>query len=325
MIWTWSPAALAHEVGLSRLVLDGERVELVLSASELAERYPLGDGGAEALERVSGVLIEDTWDRLALTVDGAPCALSRPTVAPEEEDGVSLVGTASCPPGSRRTVRAGHPELLSPGHRVQVERDGHPIAVLTRDAPEAEVEGAPSTASTAAAFFELGVEHILTGWDHLAFLAALLLVARSFRQVAAIVTGFTVAHSVTLGAMTLGWVTLPGWLVEPAIALSIVAVALENLVDPPPARRFAATVVLGLLHGFGFAGLLAELGLPPGAAIPALVAFNLGVEAGQLAVVALALGPLLRLRREAWWTDRAVPALSIGLALLGLGWFLTRL
>jgi HupE/UreJ protein len=144
----------------------------------------------------------------------------------------------------------------------------------------------------------LGMEHIFTGYDHLAFLCGLLLVAtayglrRGLRYILGVVTAFTVAHSVTLIAAGLGWVRLPSRFVESAIALSIAYVAVENLAVRDPKHRWLLTFFFGLVHGFGFASVLAEIGLPPSGVIPSLVAFNVGVELGQLTVVC-AVAPIL--------------------------------
>jgi hypothetical protein len=146
----------------------------------------------------------------------------------------------------------------------------------------------------------LGVEHIFTGYDHLAFLFGLLVVAgfaslrSGLRYVLGVVTAFTVAHSITLIASGLDWVRLPPRFVEPAIALSIFYVAVENLFVRTPRLRWLLTFGFGLVHGFGFASVLREIGLPPRGLVLSLLSFNVGVEAGQLAVVA-AMAPLLRL------------------------------
>jgi hydrogenase/urease accessory protein HupE len=154
------------------------------------------------------------------------------------------------------------------------------------------VSAAPGTAEVAAAYFMLGVEHILFGFDHLLFVLALVILVRTWRRVALTVTAFTVAHSISLAAATLGFVRVPGPPVEATIALSIMLVAAEIV----NARLGRASLTLrwpwlvafafGLLHGLGFAGALSEVGLPQHAIPTALLFFNLGVEAGQLAFVA---------------------------------------
>jgi hydrogenase/urease accessory protein HupE len=134
----------------------------------------------------------------------------------------------------------------------------------------------------------LGVEHILGGFDHLLFVLGLVLLVRDGRRLVLTVTAFTVSHSLTLAASVLGWVTLPRAPVEAVIALSIVLLALECASPRPSLTRRAPWLVafaFGLLHGFGFAGALAEIGLPPHQLATSLASFNLGVELGQLLVV----------------------------------------
>jgi hydrogenase/urease accessory protein HupE len=144
----------------------------------------------------------------------------------------------------------------------------------------------------AATYLRLGIEHILFGFDHLLFVLALVILVREWRRVAMTVTAFTVAHSITLAAATLGFVNVPGPPLEAAIALSIVLVAVEIVNarhgKPSLTARLPWLVAFsfGLLHGFGFAGALAEVGLPQHAIPVALLFFNLGVEIGQLFFVA---------------------------------------
>lgn len=152
-------------------------------------------------------------------------------------------------------------------------------------------------------YFGLGVDHILAGLDHLLFVFALLLLIRRVRPLVAAITSFTVAHSVSLGAATLGWIAVPGPPVEAIVALSIVILAAE-LARPPDeglrlTERYPWTVAFGfgLLHGLGFARALVDLGLPPEDVPLALVAFNLGVEAGQLMFIAAVLAAGLFLSR----------------------------
>jgi hypothetical protein len=142
-------------------------------------------------------------------------------------------------------------------------------------------------------YLVLGIEHIFTGYDHLAFLFGLLAVAgfdklrSGLRYVLGVVTAFTVAHSLTLISAGLGWFRLPSSYVEPAIALSIAYVAVENLLVAQPRHRWLETFGFGLVHGFGFASVLRDIGLPPRGLVLSLLSFNVGVEAGQLAVVSL--------------------------------------
>jgi hydrogenase/urease accessory protein HupE len=164
------------------------------------------------------------------------------------------------------------------------------------------VQAVPGSGEVAATYLRLGVEHILFGFDHLLFVLALVILVRDWRRVALTVTAFTIAHSITLAAATLGFVDVPAPPVEATIALSIMLVAVEILNArrgrPSLSARLPWLVAFsfGLLHGFGFAGALAEVGLPHHAIPIALLFFNLGVEIGQLAFVAAVLlaGNLLR-------------------------------
>ena len=171
-------------------------------------------------------------------------------------------------------------------------------------------------------FFKLGIEHILTGYDHLCFLLALLVVSR-LRPLIAIVTSFTIAHSITLLLAAFGVVTLPTRFIECSIAVTIVYVAVENLWRTNYAHRWMLTFFFGLIHGFGFANTLNPQELPAQAKAKCLVVFNLGVEAGQLIVVLVLLPLSLALAK---WKHgpRAKIAISITVALLGLAWFLDR-
>lgn len=195
---------------------------------------------------------------------------------------------------------------------------------LTPDAPTATILAEPSAWAVFADYFVIGAEHILFGWDHLLFVIALVLLVRRAWAVVKAATAFTVAHSITLVATTLGYAGLPSRPVEALIALSIVFLAVEValvLRDPERmtwTRRFPWAVAFGfgLFHGFGFAGALADIGLPQGEIASALVAFNLGVEAGQLLVVA-ALAVLLALLAQL--APRAeTPALKFATYAIGI-------
>ena len=175
------------------------------------------------------------------------------------------------------------------------------------------VQTAPGAWEVAATYLRLGIEHILVGFDHLLFVLALVILVRDWRRVAITVTAFTVAHSFTLAAATLGFVNVPGPPVEAAIALSIAVVAVEIVnarrgkLSLTARRPWLVAFGFGLLHGLGFAGALAEVGLPHHAIPVALLFFNLGVEVGQLAFVAAVLNTGWLLRRAA--SVRFQPAL----------------
>jgi hydrogenase/urease accessory protein HupE len=202
---------------------------------------------------------------------------------------------------------------------VRVERlDGtSQTERLLPQSPQFVVKEKTGTAEVAWSYLVLGVEHILGGIDHLLFVLALLLIVHGARRIFATITAFTIAHSITLVSATLGWVHVPGPPVEAMIALSIVFVASEivhGLRGKPGLTARAPWVVaftFGLLHGFGFAGALAEVGLPQKAIPVALFTFNVGVELGQLIFVVFAVAvraALVRLpvpRRE--WMPYVAP------------------
>jgi hypothetical protein len=195
----------------------------------------------------------------------------------------------------------------------------HPTAVIRPSGTHVD------NAASASRFFPLGVTHIATGYDHLLFLLALLLCGGSLGSLIKIVTAFTVAHSLTLGAAALGLVSLPSVLVESVIALSIAYVAFENLFPRfALSRRWTISFAFGLVHGFGFSSMLQEAGLPRENLVWALLNFNLGVEAGQLIAVLITLPALLWLKRQPY-EQRVIRLLSVLVLLAGLGWFIERL
>jgi len=176
-------------------------------------------------------------------------------------------------------------------------------------------------------FFKLGVEHILSGYDHLLFLFALLAVTHSFWPALKIITFFTIAHSITLACAGLNIIELPSSIVEPVIALTIIYVALENVVrgDHPKGRQWL-TFGFGLIHGFGFASVLREMGISSGETgiLMPLLSFNLGIETGQITVAAIVL-PLI------WWinnnvliAEKLLKGCSLSVSLMGAYWLLQR-
>ena len=192
--------------------------------------------------------------------------------------------------GGRVGIRypAANPSL-STVFRVRLGSGALHSRVLPPDRAAWTLPATPTRARVALDYTWLGVRHIAAGLDHLLFLACLLFIARTPRRVLITVTGFTLAHSATLAAATLGWVDVPVPAVEAVIALSIVFLAVE-IAQPEPGswtQRFPVAVAsaFGLLHGLGFASVLRQVGLPPGELPTALLCFNLGVELGQLAFV----------------------------------------
>jgi len=173
-----------------------------------------------------------------------------------------------------------------------------------------------------AQYFKLGVKHIFLGYDHIAFLLALMFVKR-FLDLVKVITAFTVAHTLTLALAVLQIVKLPPQLIEVGIAGTIMYVAAENLWVTSTQHRWMLTFGFGLVHGFGFANVLRELGLPSGGLARSLVSFNLGVETGQIVIVG-ALWPALWWISRRPWATRVRVGLSVVIFLFGAAWFVER-
>ena len=215
---------------------------------------------------------------------------------------------------------------VAPLHRpVQAER-------LTPRHASATVATVPDRWEVARSYFMLGIEHILTGYDHLLFVIAMVLLLGRLWVVVRAATAFTVAHSLTLVGTTLGLIGLAQAPVEALIALSIVFLAVEIVKQDPTSSRLSERIPwvvafgFGLIHGFGFAGALREIGLPEGDVPTALLTFNLGVEVGQLAIIALSLSVIAAIRRFALPALRpATLAASYAIGITASFWFIQRL
>lgn len=210
------------------------------------------------------------------------------------------------------------------------------VARLTPSAPSFVVEAAPNASQVAITYLRLGVEHILTGWDHLLYILAMLLLVGGWRRVVLTMSAFTATHSLTLTAAALGWVHVPQPPVEACIALSILFVASEIVRSrqgrPGLTQRWpwAISFTFGLMHGLGFAGALSEVGLPQKAIPAALLFFNLGVEAGQILFIAFVFAIAVAVRKVArritlpqpTWVWR-IPPYAIGA--VAAFWFIQRI
>lgn len=249
--------------------------------------------------------------------------------------GLAIVGTAEARcDGTVRGGMVGMPGLIGQADMlVRVAPLGDPVQALrlTSAEPRATIPARPDRMQVLESYFVIGVEHILFGWDHLLFVIALVLLLRRWRPVVFAATAFTVAHSITLAGASLGLLGMPQRPVEALIALSIVFLALEIVRlrkgEESWTLRYPWVIAFafGLLHGFGFAGALASIGLPEGEIAAALLAFNLGVEAGQLLVVAALmalLAALDRLAQPAMATGLRVAAYGIGIT--GSYWLIDR-
>jgi hypothetical protein len=294
---------------------------------------------------------------LALLADGRPCTLNiGPQQVDEHSDGAYSVLplTVVCP-------RV--PSVLAVDYRLFAALDPQHRGLLNLTAggaTRAAILGpqAPLQRFTLAELSRWrqfvdyaadGVWHIWIGFDHILFLLSLLLPAvgtwgqrsgggsrqpwhwqpvprlsQAVWEVLRIVTAFTLAHSITLTLATLGWVALPSRLVESTIAASVVLAALNNVWPVFQGRRWAVAFGFGLVHGFGFASVLADLGLPRDALVLALVGFNLGVEAGQLAIVAAFLPLAFAVRRSVFYRRVVLQGGSLAIATLAAVWFAER-
>ncbi len=337
--------ASAHPLGMSLTEVTpeatGTRLVLALAAEDvevaLGWRFYDRDAGevpaaaqAELRERLTTYLA----DRLVLRADGAVCPAAAPTISSQGHV-VHVQTSFGC--GERhgrlelssRLLAGQDPRYVQ---HVRVFRGDDMVDLVLRDGAErAPLGAARDPLAVARAYCLAGIEHILAGADHLAFLLGLLLWASRLLSVVKVVTAFTVAHSVTLTLGVLDLVRVPMALVDPLVALTVVWVAVENFLSRDVDGRWKVTLLLGLVHGLGFASVLQEYGLPEDALATALLAFNLGVEVGQLAIVAVTMPTL-------WAVDRLWPGpdgrvgrppalvhtLSAALGALGLWWLAER-
>ncbi|HYR57133.1 MAG TPA: HupE/UreJ family protein [Chthoniobacteraceae bacterium] len=283
---------------------------------------PLGEAGAPVWPRDAGDAIEaKDWHGAASLI---AINFTQPLAQPAREVAISFAVFDAL--GSRHTV-LGAFEYAGGSEEVtftQPEPD-YLFDTAYADAPAAESaptrKDSPLLANLGR-FLRLGIAHIFRGYDHICFLIALLVVGR-FRELVKIVTSFTVAHSITLILAAMQLARLPSRFTECAIALTIVYVAAENFWRKSMSHRWLLTFGFGLIHGFGFANVLAGLGLPAIGRVRCLLAFNAGVELGQLAIITLAF-PLILLLERGRNGRRIAAAISIAVGILGLGWFVER-
>jgi len=356
-LWLSCATATAHTMSVSHLQVttaerdDTVRLELDLAVRDLALTFALDANGDDQvtwgeLTAIRPQIEQLVANQVQVARGGADCTLAPGNFALRRyDDGAyaALDMQASC-------AGAGP---ISIGYHLFFDRDAQHRALLTLRSKDGVTTAiaSPSTRTVTIGdqsggnpfidFLREGVHHILIGYDHLAFLLSLLLPAVLIRKgrlwqpvssfkvalwhVAAIVTAFTLAHSITLTAAALGWVTPASRWIEAAIAASVLLAALNNLWPVVTRRLWLVGFAFGLVHGFGFAGALSELGLPAGARVVSLLGFNLGVELGQLAVVAVALPLLFVARRTRWYARFGMPAVSLAIAALAAWWLFQRL
>jgi hydrogenase/urease accessory protein HupE len=291
---------------------------------------------AQEVAAVRAQLEDLARQALEVRFDGRVAPASDVSIALDQSDAVHFRVSFSGRPGARVSIRSTLVTRLARGHRQYLSLRDASGGVLaqrmldatsdTFDLPRLESAAVQPTPRSFAEFLVLGIEHILTGYDHLLFLLGLLLPGCNLRTAAKIITSFTLAHSITLSLATLDLVWLPSRVVEPMIAVSIAYVGLENVVRRAPSRRWLLTFGFGLVHGFGFASVLRNLGIgaAAGGALVPLFSFNLGVELGQMSLAGLALPVIMNLRHYPLFDRRAVPACSVLVTLAGAYWLIQR-
>lgn len=341
-----STAVLAHDAERTRVTLsfdrdgsfvldvDNDPNWLLLRLEPFADVAPTGDRDAR-LRALAPVFI----DRVVLFVDGHEIRPSsaeyippRPQTAADEFPPLASYRLRGRMPVDAHTLRWFYGMVIDPYPLTIRRADGQRMTEwVAGDAWSGVLDltgqfQTPTRWAIARQYLALGYVHILPrGVDHILFVLGILLLSIRLRSIVLQVTTFTLAHSITLGLSMYGIVSLPPRVVEPLIALSIAYVAVENLITSEiKPWRLALVFSFGLLHGLGFAGVLRELGLPRSQFLTALLSFNVGVEAGQLTVIALAGLCIAWYRHQAWYRRWVVTPASLAIAGIGIYWTLSR-
>jgi HupE / UreJ protein len=335
-----SGRATAHQLGRSycnvQTVTGGIDVTVETAVPHLAPLIGVPATASDAELLAKRALLERAL-RAAVTARTPSGQCSASADAPElsQRDGsrsVAMTLHFECPPGEVTLHNAWRLEL-DPSSEVVCAVNGSAWAF--RLGSEERVVGTPPTlGEVLGSFVKLGMHHVASGIDHVLFVIALLLaaarasrvysLARGMRGMAAVVTGFTLGHSVTLIAAGLDLIRLEPRITESVIALSIVVVSVENVLREVIRWRSITAMLFGLVHGFGFASVLADTELPPRATVRALVAFNVGIELAQLVIVILVFPPLALAARRAWYERRLLRPVSILIATVASLWFFKR-
>lgn len=321
--------------------------EVRLGTKDLYEALQLGeDRDASDAEIMAGSsrLNDYVFNKVRLEANQPGCtfAAGAVKVVTQGDRFAQVSGTLSCP----RVIAVVELDYqlffdLDPRHEGLLRSQGE-LVQLSKGSTHYRLESGQAQSTSVLGFLRSGADHVIYGLDHILFLIALLLVvclrqresgglrARSLREslgkTGGIVTAFTVGHSLTLIVASMGWFALPGRFVESMIAASIIFVAVENVLRPDPKRRYLITFAFGLMHGLGFAAMLQPL-LPPDAALVPLLVFNVGVELGQLAIVAVSLPILIasvRLLTPGAYRRYVLSTGCAALSLLGAVWLLER-
>ncbi len=339
----------AHDPGLSTgtLRLDSERLaaEFVFARLDIETLTTIdadrdGKVSPEEWELAKAKLEPLVREALKVRVNDVAVAITEPRFHMDENNNFHLVGNFPARGAKALVVHSTLIEKLPRGHRQFVsllDDKGTTLAEVLLSAQQdvidvdvsklLEDDKPVAKAPTFREFFVMGVEHILTGYDHLLFLFGLLIVMSRLKATLWIVTCFTIAHSCTLALAAFNVVSVSGRVVEPLIAATIIYVGAENLLRPEgPKNRWRLTLIFGLVHGLGFATDLKErlVGLNGSAIAAPLISFNLGVELGQMTVAALVLPLIWWLRTKPVFVRRWVPACSIAVVLAGAWWLLQR-
>ncbi len=287
------------------------------------------------LRKAAPRFVQQVEDHVQARTPAGPChAKADPAelIHDQGEPALKVMLHFGCPRG---------PVTLRNTWRFNVDTSSETVCAINGSAwvfrpglPEHVVGTPPTLGQVLEDFVVLGMKHVETGIDHILFVIGLLLAAAlatrkqslgsATRAVAGVVTGFTLGHSITLIAAGLGLVRLPSRFTESAIALSIVVVGVENIVRREIRGRFLTAALFGLVHGFGFASVLADIQLPSRGTVLALVSFNVGIELAQLIVVVVAFPALALASRRPWYRRRVLIPLSAAVALIALVWFFKR-
>ena len=341
--------ARAHDPGLSsaKVTVGDEQIDVLLGfAQKDAESLRAARVNQPAADKPQGFALEPELESVAANEFSLYWREQRlipnqTTARRKDAQNIEISLRFERPSAAQIRLVSTLVKRLPPGHReyLSVEtKSGANLGEAMLSAAEDSLQidlpamglsaGASSKSHSFFAFLRLGVEHILTGYDHLLFLFALMVVCRDLRSIFTVITCFTVAHSITLALATLDIVRLPGRIVEPTIAATITYVGIENLVrGDAPKWRGLITFLFGLVHGLGFADALKEFGIGSGGVgiVMPLVGFNLGVEVGQLSVAAIVLPILWQLRRNSVFVRRWVPVCSVAVTLAGSFWMIERM
>jgi hydrogenase/urease accessory protein HupE len=345
-----SNLSTAHDVGLStatiRIVSTEIQTTLGFALREVEQISPLdenhdGKVDRDEFEKGREKLVRSVMDECRLQVGGESLGPTDRWCRMNDADNVEISFLFEVPNMGDYSINFELIRHLIPGHRMFVSVFNSEGGLLDNQLLDAHsttinvpLKGNPNIASKQSltgpwgSFLVLGVEHIMTGYDHLLFLLGLLIVTQTLGSALSIITCFTLAHSITLALATFNLVDVPNRLVEPLIAASIVYVGLENLFSGGvPKGRWQLTLAFGLIHGFGFASVLREMGIGSkvdGVIMP-LLFFNLGVELGQISLAGLTLPLIWMLRKQTVFVGRWVPACSICVIAAGGFWLMQRL